>query len=1353
MSRLLPFAPSPPLRRLGALFLVLFVAVPAVTGTGRASGQDDYEPDPQVLAAVHGYARETNYGYYHVLRWMRVLQTFGALRPMTAAEAEDYADLYDATRWDPVMAELTRLESGQSKPDPQVLAAVHGYARETNYGYYHVLRWMRVLNSFGALEPMTAAEAQAYAEQHRADRWDPVVAELTALESPPADTPEPTPDGGELQVSISADPAHPKPGEMVKLRATIANAPESKPSYAWLLDFGGGQGISLGRAATASFASGNPGATSFLLTVSYTGGISATSSITVEWSDESPNQAPVPLRWADNYLSIAGDINAPPATLVSKPFYGVFSDPDGDELTYTAELTSGNADLIDQLSITLPDSPGVPSSVRVGTFPRLFLLVEGEAGWKAISPALPDPMTFTVRLTATDPGGLSTSLTSDFVTNWASDPELVSARADRQAVDLTFDLDLQTSPAPAPSQFTVNVTNEDGTTRTIDVTGVTVQGKVLTLELATAIETDQTVSVDYAHDDQTPIQRAGGGDSVPGFDSQTVELDLSLPPVDFEANPVLGTLDLLATWDEAAGATSYKLRWRQAGGEFDADNARTASGEAAVITVSALGQWEVRLQACNDDGCGPETSRTVDVAQALNLDLSRTRDSEGNVLPRTLTATWNPVPGATSYTLTWQRIGQSSQTQNQQRSAASGLSGANGEGDNQLTVPADRTGADFTVPDDSEYRARLQANNGDGRVITEDTASVNQDQTDTTPPRIVGGQIDGDRMTIFFSEPMDETATGGRFIVSAKTGNCVCRHGGVSPGPLAVSGNKVTVDFKGRFRAIEGLWALAMYDVAPSESKSLRDLAGNRLPTPRSVYTGSVSSMSLYLENVTGRPHVLPMHLASAFGPSGVAITSDPGADRAYMDDDAIQVTLRFSEAVDVTGTPRIKIDLDPGSGGEQWAAYAGGSGTKTLTFEYTVNAGDYSREGVAVLKNTLELNGGAIRSASAIGVENARLGHGGLDHSRMHRIFTSTSPPTLDAATVSGATLTLSFSEALDAAASLANSAFTVKKTPQGGSSQRVSLSGTPAISGDTLTLSLDSAVLATDSGVMVSYEKPASGTNNKLVDADGNETESFTDQPVTNTIDTTPPELMRVELDGDTLTLFFSEALDETTGGKGDLYRITLQLNSIVDGAPTYGRCRGGGWYSFTTEPREVHIRGNTVVVVGLKGDENSKWRSGVGQRTNNLYYIADVSTPADQRLRDLSGNHVRTPDRREARYWWTKSYTAVGVTELPSPERITVDGDRLVLVFDHPLDVNSIPAVSAFTVKVGGSAVNLAATNPVDVSGRTVTLTLASAVAQGASVTVTYAKPSASPLQNVICEDATAFTDEPASNLTGS
>ena len=409
--------------------------------------------------------------------------------------------------------------------------------------------------------------------------------------------------------------------------------------------------------------------------------------------------------------------------------------------------------------------------------------------------------------------------------------------------------------------------------------------------------------------------------------------------------------------------------------------------------------------------------------------------------------------------------------------------------------------------------------------------------------------------------------------------------------------------------------------------------------------------------------------------------------------------------------------------------------------------AADLSTDGVAVLGNTLELNGGTIRGEPPGPADNARLSHDGLRHNTDHKVVTpGSAAPILQGASVSGTSLTLTFSETLGAAASLANGAFTVKKTPQDGTEGTVSLSGSPAISGATVTLTLGSAVAATDTGVKVSYAKPASGTNNKLVDAGGTEAADFSDEWVVNTLDTTKPRLVRGEIDGDTITLQFSEPLDEDTGGRGDYYLINLPWSTDFGDAPDHGRCRSGsGWARFTTRPRDVIVSGSTVVVVGL--NEDDRYRAGVGQYTPNFYYVADITTAADQRLRDLSGNPVSTPDPRTSMYWYTQHIYLDNVTQLPSPDSATVNGNRLTLTFDAPMDGNSRPATSAFTVKVNGSAVNLSGVN---ISGRDVTLTLSSAVAAGNSVTVSYTKPTSQPLQNVICEDAPGFTDEPVTNL---
>ena len=91
---------------------------------------------------------------------------------------------------------------------------------------------------------------------------------------------------------------------------------------------------------------------------------------------------------------------------------------------------------------------------------------------------------------------------------------------------------------------------------------------------------------------------------------------------------------------------------------------------------------------------------------------------------------------------------------------------------------------------------------------------------------------------------------------------------------------------------------------------------------------------------------------------SAVVVTSNPGDDGGYAIGETIEVTLTFSEAVTVVGTPRITLDI----GGAHGAAEYSGAGTTPgqLRFSYTVAAGDEDRDGIAVVANSLALNGGS---------------------------------------------------------------------------------------------------------------------------------------------------------------------------------------------------------------------------------------------------------------------------------------------------------------------------------------------------------------------------------------------------------
>ena len=72
---------------------------------------------------------------------------------------------------------------------------------------------------------------------------------------------------------------------------------------------------------------------------------------------------------------------------------------------------------------------------------------------------------------------------------------------------------------------------------------------------------------------------------------------------------------------------------------------------------------------------------------------------------------------------------------------------------------------------------------------------------------------------------------------------------------------------------------------------------------------------------------------------------------------------MTFSETVDVTGTPRLPLDI---GGTTRYATAAPVEGATVVDFTYTVDAADYDADGFEISENTLELDGGTIRRAGA---------------------------------------------------------------------------------------------------------------------------------------------------------------------------------------------------------------------------------------------------------------------------------------------------------------------------------------------------------------------------------------------------
>jgi methionine-rich copper-binding protein CopC len=93
-----------------------------------------------------------------------------------------------------------------------------------------------------------------------------------------------------------------------------------------------------------------------------------------------------------------------------------------------------------------------------------------------------------------------------------------------------------------------------------------------------------------------------------------------------------------------------------------------------------------------------------------------------------------------------------------------------------------------------------------------------------------------------------------------------------------------------------------------------------------------------------------------------VSSVSSTTSNGSYKAGSTLAITVTFSEAVTVSGTPQITLET---GASDQSANYASGSGTTTLTFNYVVTAGDISSDLDYVSTSSLALNGGSLLDAA----------------------------------------------------------------------------------------------------------------------------------------------------------------------------------------------------------------------------------------------------------------------------------------------------------------------------------------------------------------------------------------------------
>ena len=312
--------------------------------------------------------------------------------------------------------------------------------------------------------------------------------------------------------------------------------------------------------------------------------------------------------------------------------------------------------------------------------------------------------------------------------------------------------------------------------------------------------------------------------------------------------------------------------------------------------------------------------------------------------------------------------------------------------------------------------------------------------------------------------------------------------------------------------------------------------------------------------------------------------------------------------------------------------------------------------------------------------------------------------PPMLTGATVSGSTLVLTYNKTLDGASVPVPGDFAV--TAAG---SPITVTGV-RVAGSTVTLTLATAVEG-NQAVTLAYTPRA----NPIQDAADNGAAALSGRTVTNntggTTDETPPMLTGATVNGSTLVLTYDEALDgASVPAEGD-FVVTADGSAItVNG---------------------VRVAGSTVTLTLATAVES-------GQTVTLAY------TPGANPIQDAAGNDAALLSGQTV-----ANNTGRADVTPPALTGATVNGSTLVLTYGETLHGASVPATGDFAVTAAGSAITV---NGVRVAGSTVTLTLATAVEAGQTVTLAYT-PGTNPIQDAAGNDAAALSGQTVANNTGS
>ena len=228
----------------------------------------------------------------------------------------------------------------------------------------------------------------------------------------------------------------------------------------------------------------------------------------------------------------------------------------------------------------------------------------------------------------------------------------------------------------------------------------------------------------------------------------------------------------------------------------------------------------------------------------------------------------------------------------------------------------------------------------------------------TTSPDEPKTSADGTKVILTFSEALS-SADASRFTVQISTSGM---HVTSAVTAATISGSRVAVTHSGVVSLTSTVGIII-------KARAVTDLVGN----DNLVITEPISVVNAF--------NVDPPEVSS------VAMTSNPidygNTQNTYSTAEPIRATVTFSEAVDITGSPRLTMRI---GSTDKHASCAAATNTTTMVCAYTVKQGDRDTDGLSINANSLSLNGGTIRKAGSSTI-NALLGHSGLGRLSSHKV------------------------------------------------------------------------------------------------------------------------------------------------------------------------------------------------------------------------------------------------------------------------------------------------------------------------------------------------------------------------------